>query len=237
VRARACAHRCTPCSTCWTRSTATAARCGKGIKTLVINSGQDHGAHHRSGDGSITRCAPEPHLDQLQAKARAANRRLLDTERAGQGCVLASPAFARVAQPSGEAGYRTGALRFGDPRVMALAGALCSTRTGVVGFTHRSLRARVAALLGTAYSPNQMSYDLTRLRRKGLIQRLPGSNTYVLTADGVRFALFYTKVHDQLLAPLLAADAPPALPELRQALGVIDRSVTDYLRQARLEAA
>jgi hypothetical protein len=31
-------------------------------------------------------------LPELQAKARAANRRLLDTERVGQGCVLASPA-------------------------------------------------------------------------------------------------------------------------------------------------
>jgi hypothetical protein len=93
-----------------------------------------------------------------------------------------------------------------DPRVMALAGALCSTLTGVVGFTHRSLRARVAALLGTAYSAAQMSYDLTRLRRKGLIQRLPGTNTYVLTTDGVRFALFSTKVHDRLLVPLLTAD-------------------------------
>jgi len=33
------------------------------------------------------------HLDELQNKARAINRRLLDTERVGQGCVLASPAF------------------------------------------------------------------------------------------------------------------------------------------------
>ncbi|HZE14632.1 MAG TPA: hypothetical protein VE197_02380 [Mycobacterium sp.] len=33
------------------------------------------------------------HLDELQARARAVNRRLLDTERVGQGCVLASPAF------------------------------------------------------------------------------------------------------------------------------------------------
>ncbi len=109
--------------------------------------------------------------------------------------------------------------------------------TGVVGFTHRSLRTRVATLLATPYSAAQMSYDLTRLRRKGLIQRLPGTNTYVLTADGVRFALFYTKVHDRLLVPLLAADTPPAPPQLRQALGVIDRSVTDYVRQARLQAA
>jgi hypothetical protein len=161
----------------------------------------------------------------------------LDTERAGPGCVLASPAFARVAQPTGEAGCRTGAPRFGDPRVMALAGALCLLLTRVVGFTHRSLRAQVADLLGTPYSATQMSYDLTRLRRKGLIQRLPRTNTYVLTGDGTRFALFYTKVHDRLLVPLLAADRPPAPPSLRQALRVIDQSVDDYVRGAHLEAA
>jgi hypothetical protein len=179
------------------------------------------------------------HLDQLQARARAANRRLLDTERAGPGCVLASPAFARIAQPStgGQAGSPTGALRFGDPRVMALAGALSILLNRVVGFTHRSLRAQVAELLGTPYSATQMSYDLTRLRRKGLICRLPGRNTYVLTDDGTRFALFYTKLHDRLLVPLLAANALPAPPPLRDALHVIDQSVRDYVRQARLTAA
>jgi hypothetical protein len=109
--------------------------------------------------------------------------------------------------------------------------------TGVAGFTHRSLRAQVSALLGSAYSPNQMSYDLTRLRRKGLIQRLPGRNRYILTPDGTRFALFYTKVHDRLLVPLLAANHPPAPPHLRAALRVIDHSVNDYVLQARVEAA
>jgi hypothetical protein len=179
------------------------------------------------------------HLDQLQARARAANRRLLDTERAGPGCVLASPAFARVAQPStdGQARYPTGALRFGDPRVMALAGALCILLTSVVGFTHRSLRAQVTALLGQAYTASQMSSDLTRLGRKGLIRRLPRTNTYVLTSDGTRFALFSTKVHDRLLVPLLAANAPPASPQLRDALQVVDQSVCDYVRQACLKAA
>jgi hypothetical protein len=194
----------------------------------VINSPTDLGVNRRLR-----------HLEELQAKARAANRRLLDTERAGQGCVLASPAFARVAQPTsdGEAGYSTGALRFGDPRVMALAGALCIMLNRVVGFTHRSLRAQVAGLLAAPYSAAQMSYDLTRLRRKQLICRLPHTNTYVLTSQGVRFALFYTKVHNRLLIPLLAADQPPASPGLREALGVIDRSVDDYVRNAGLEAA
>jgi hypothetical protein len=108
----------------------------------VINSPTDLGVQRRL-----------VHLDQLQARARAANRRLLDTERVGQGCVLASPAFARVAQPTGEAGSRIGALRFGDPRVMALAGALCRSLNSVVGFTNRSLRAQVTALLAAPYTP------------------------------------------------------------------------------------
>ncbi|MGI8867326.1 MAG: hypothetical protein ACR2F6_00355, partial [Mycobacteriales bacterium] len=93
------------------------------------------------------------HLDELFTKARDVNRRMVDAFRVGQGCVLASPAFERVARPSVKDGRRAPALRFGDPRVMALAGALCACVHAVGGFTNRSLRARVAALLGTTRSP------------------------------------------------------------------------------------
>jgi hypothetical protein len=174
------------------------------------------------------------HLDQLQAKARAVNARLLDTERVGQGCVLASPAFERVAQSTlTEDGRRSPALRFGDPRVMALLGALC-VGLNALGFTNRSLRAQVSQLLGVAYTLNQMSYDLARLRLNGLIQRRCGTNTYQLTPDGQRVAIFYTKLHDRLLRPLIAANAPPAPAGLRNALRIIDRHVHAYIDHARL---
>jgi predicted MarR family transcription regulator len=39
-----------------------------------------------------------------------------------------------------------------------------------------------------------MTYDLRRLRLHGLIQRIPHTNTYVLTPDGQRVAAFYTKL-------------------------------------------
>ncbi len=177
------------------------------------------------------------HLDELQSKARAVNARLLDTERVGQGCVLASPAFERVAQSTlTEDGRRSPALRFGDPRVMALLGALC-VGLNALGFTNRSLRAQVSHLLGVAYTVNQMSYDLARLRLNGLIERRPGTNTYQLTGDGQRVAIFYTKVHDRLLRPLIAADAPPAPAGLRRALTTIDRHVHGYAQHARLGKA
>jgi ABC-type transport system involved in cytochrome bd biosynthesis fused ATPase/permease subunit len=62
-------------------------------------------------------------------------------------------------------------------------------------------------LLGMAYTPNQMSYDLARLRLNGLIQRRPRTNTYDLTPDGQRVALFYTKVHSRLLRRVAIARA------------------------------
>jgi hypothetical protein len=176
------------------------------------------------------------HLEELSVKARDVNRRMVDALRVGQGCVLASPAFERVARPTICDGRRAPALRFGDPRVMALAGALCAVVHTITGFTNRSLRAQVATLLGVPYSMGQMSYDLRRLRLKGLITRLPHTNTYVLTDEGQRVVLFYTKLHNRLLRPLTAANDPPAPLALRQALQVINHHVDDYVREARMAA-
>src|SRR5215469_7998561 len=179
-----------------------------------------------------------PHLDELQAKARAANHRILEAERAGQGTVLASPAFERIAHPSVTAdGRRTPALRFGDPRVQALAGALCQTLLAATGITNKSLRALMTGLLHAPYSPGQMTYDLRRLRLAGLIRRIEHTNRYILTPDGLKVAIFYTKLHNRLLRPLLAVDQPQAPAELRSALRTISQHVDDYITRARLSPA
>jgi hypothetical protein len=177
-------------------------------------------------------------LDELQARARAVNARLLHTERAGQGCVLANPVFERIAHPTTDAaGRRATAMRFGDSRVQALAGALCVTVCAVTGITNRSLRALMTGLLGAPYSMAQASYDLARLARNGLITRRPHANTYDLTPDGLKFAIFYTKVHDRVLAPLFAPGQPQAAPQLRSALRIIEHHIDQRLAAARLPAA
>jgi hypothetical protein len=193
----------------------------------VVNAPRDLGCNARL-----------PNLEALQSKARAANHRILEAERAGQGTVLASPAFERVAHPSADAdGRRTPALRFGDPRVMALAGALCTTLLAAAGITNKSLRALMTGLLHAPYTPGQMTYDLRRLRMTGLIRRIEHTNRYVLTPDGIKVAVFYTKLHNRLLRPLLAADQPQAPPELRAALRAIDQHVGTYIAHARLSQA
>ena len=193
----------------------------------VINAPRDLGCNARL-----------PNLDELQARARACNRRILEAERAGQGTVLASPAFERIAHPSVTAdGRRTPALRFGDPRVQALAGALCQMILPATGITNKSLRALMTGLLHAPYTTGQMTYDLRRLRLAGLIRRIEHANRYVLTPDGAKFAIFYTKLHNRLLRPLLAADQPQAPAELRAALRTINHQIDDYITRARLSPA
>ena len=135
-------------------------------------------------------------------------------------------------------GRRAPALRFGDPRVQALAGALCVSLHAVTGITNKSLRALMTGLLGDSnYGMNRASYDLTRLRRNGLITRIQGRNLYRLTDDGLAFAIFYTKVHNRVLRPLMATDRPQAPPPVRAALRTIDQHVGARLADARLPSA
>ena len=107
----------------------------------------------------------------------------------------------------------------------------------VTGITNKSLRALMTGLLGAPYSMAQASYDLARLRRNGLITRRPHANTYDLTPDGLAFAIFYTKVHDRVLAPLFTAGQPQAPPQLRAALTPSSTTSTIASPHARLPAA
>jgi hypothetical protein len=174
-------------------------------------------------------------LPELQRKARAINDLLLDTETVGQDTTLVSPVLERLTKPTvTDDGRKAPALRFGDLRVQALAGAIANMLMAATGITNRHLRVLMTGLLGHPYSMNQASYDLARLTRNGLIERVPGRCRYTLTRDGLTFAHIYTKVHDHVLRPLMAPDRPNAPPELATALDTIDQIVTDHINQARV---
>jgi glutathione S-transferase len=46
--------------------------------------------------------------------------------------------------------------------------------------------------------------------------------------------VFFTKLRNRLLRPLLDADTPPAKTEIRQALRTLENAVADYIQAARL---
>jgi hypothetical protein len=99
------------------------------------------------------------YLEELAAKARTRNARLMDAVVPGQGSgILANPVIERIAHPTcDEAGGRVPAMRFGDPRVQALAGCLAVWDFAVSGITNQRLRAWMTGLRGVPYSMNQAS--------------------------------------------------------------------------------
>ena len=92
----------------------------------------------------------------------------------------------------------------------------------VVGFTHLlagfdnnpTLARLVATLLDQPYTSRQATYDLRRLKRKGLIVRLSGHHRYQLTPLGRRVAVLFTKTYGRVLAPGLAALDPRLPPDV-----------------------
>lgn len=142
----------------------------------------------------------------LRAVGESANRRLCDAESLDAKPAPDVVTFQKVTRPSTtDDGQYAPGLRFGDPRVMALLASLVGFCHIVAGFTNRQLVALVSALLDTAYTTRQATYDLRRLRRKGLIMRIPHSRRYELTDLGRQVAVLFTKTHARVLAPGLSA--------------------------------
>lgn len=178
-------------------------------------------------------------LSHLRDLGDQVNRKLLEVERVSHQCVLTQDARDRLQRPTVEAGQRTAALRFGDPRVMALFQALTGFAHLPHGFRNRDLRPRVEALLGRPYSTTQMTYDLRRLRLKGVTHRIPQTHRYTATSYGLNVAFFSAKLYLRILRPAWPALVPPVddLPRpLRAALDALDEQIRKIHDEAILAA-
>ena len=141
----------------------------------------------------------------LRAVGDDANRRLTDAEATDALPAPDVATFETVTRPTHVEGQYAPGLRFGDPRVMAVLASLVGFCHLIDGFTNRDLVERTAALLDRPYTNRQATYDLRRLRRKGLIAKIPKSLRYQLTAHGRRVAVLFTKTYGRQLAPGLTA--------------------------------
>jgi hypothetical protein len=159
---------------------------GRGLRTeTTINDTRDFGI------GRMLK-----NLDALRQIGFSANRRLLDVQTISHDCTMGDEKFMSLIRPSSKHGQRISALPFGNVRVQALMQTLCLFALVPNGFRSREAREYTSQLLGAfspEYTSGKMTYDLRRLRLHGLIKRIPRSNRYQLTDDGVRASLFFTR--------------------------------------------
>jgi hypothetical protein len=149
-------------------------------------------------------------------------------------------------------GKRIPGLKLDHPRQLALMHALLrfSHIAAESTFTTAELHPQTADALGCSiadYHLSSLRYDLSKLRAKGLVEKIPHSRRYRLLPNGYRICLLFLKLFERIYAPLTAGllrpfPADKQLPQHR--LSQLDRlyqkvtsALDDLLHAVGLKAA
>jgi hypothetical protein len=169
------------------------------------------------------------HLPELREKLAAINNNYLDVQQDILETFVDRGQLQHLARPTHTpCGKRIPGLKLDNPRQYALMHALVRFAQIAAGgtFSTGEIHPHMTAALAPAvqrYSLASLRYDLSKLRAKGLVERLPRSRRYRLPATGYSVCLIFLKLFDRLCAPLAAGLLSPipgdaALPRHKRSL-------------------
>jgi hypothetical protein len=179
----------------------------------------------------------------LRQVGEHANQRLCDAQAADARPAPDVATLTEVTLPSTTIdGQHAPGLRFADPRVMATMTAIVGFSHLINGFDNKALTELMGTLLDMPYTSRHATYDLRRLRRKRVIERIEHTHRYRLTPSGRAIAVLFTKAYGRVLGPGLTALDPRLPPELakrsplatawRQLNRALDQFIDDGLAAA-----
>jgi len=169
------------------------------------------------------------HLPGLRDKMAAVIDNYLDVQQDILETFVDRGQLRNLAQPTLTAtGKRIPGLKLDNPRQLALMHALVrfaqipAART----FSTAEIYPHTVAGLGATtqqYTLASLRYDLSKLRIKGFVEKLPRSRRYLLTPQGYSICLIFLKLFERVYAPLSAARLDPvrgdaSLPRRKQTL-------------------
>lgn len=169
------------------------------------------------------------HLGELREAMRSINERYLDIQQDVLETYVDRGQLRRLREATvTPTGRRTPGLKIDDPRLLAIMQALTRFAHLAQGdsFRTRDLHRPTAEALGQTvetYTLSRLRYDLAKLRAKGLVQKIDGTQEYRLTPEGFRICVLFLKLFHRIYAPLTAAAVDPVLYDARVP---IDRRAT-----------
>src|SRR6266481_3665803 len=160
-------------------------------------------------------------LPALRNTLSAINDNYLDVQQDILETFIDRGQLRRLAEPTvTPAGKRIPGLKLDHPRQLALMHALVRFAHIAAGntFTTADIHPQVVEALGAtdrAYSRASLRYDLSKLRAKGLVAKLPRSRRYQLLQQGYSICLVFLKLFERIYAPLTAALLSPVPADTR----------------------
>jgi hypothetical protein len=151
------------------------------------------------------------HLPALRDKLSAINDNYLDVQQDILETFVDRGQLQRLTTPTiTPTGKRIPGLKLDHPRQLALMHALVRFAhiPAANTFTTAEIYPHVVAALGCPsehYRLSSLRYDLSKLRAKRLVEKLPRSRRYRVLAQGYSVCLIFLKLFDRVYAPLTAA--------------------------------
>jgi len=146
-------------------------------------------------------------LPQLVGRMAETNQRYLDLQAELLDSTVDTGYLAALAQPSLVGKRRVPGIKLQDDRVIRLLDALLHPGGLIADWTTRDVHTRILErhrLAETDYRLSQLRYDLSKLRAKGLVERIGKTRRYRLTPSGLKLGVLLVKARTRLLGPLLA---------------------------------
>jgi len=155
-------------------------------------------------------------LSVLRSRLSAINDNYLNVQQDILETFLDRGQLRKLAQPTiTPAGKRIPGLKLDHPRQLALMHALVRFAhiAAANTFTTAEIYPQVIEALGCTsdrYSLASLRYDLSKLRAKGLVAKVPRSRRYQLLPQGYSICLVFLKLFERIYAPLTAGLLGPS---------------------------
>ena len=163
-------------------------------------------------------------LPALRSTLSAINDNYLDVQQDIVETFIDRGQLRKLAEPTiTTTGKRIPGLKLDNPRQLALMHALVRFSHIAAGnsFTSAGLHQSVLDALGASadrYTLASLRYDLSKLRAKGLVEKLPHSRRYRLLPNGYSICLIFLKLFDRVYAPLRRGSAEESFRKQRRSV-------------------
>jgi hypothetical protein len=174
-------------------------------------------------------------LPKVRKTLRAINENYLNIQQDILETFVDRGQLRRLREPSlNSSGKRIPGLKLDHERQLALMQALvCFSHIAAGGtFTTQEIHPKAAEALNLSpddYKLSSLRYELSKLRAKGLVEKIPHSRRYRVLPQGYRLCVVYLKLFKKIYAPLTAAILAPFPGDLTLAVDRISRLDKLYL--------
>jgi hypothetical protein len=130
--------------------------------------------------------------------------RFVQTLRSVDACWVTDQTLDTLPEPAQVGACRVAGVDLNRARMQAVMLSVMALSPQPRGFRAEQLAERVQEILGTPYAARQASYDLKKLRGKGLVTKIGKTHRYECPPQGLRIIMAVAVLREKVIKPILA---------------------------------